>query len=229
MPASQDLGWSCVSGYTCNVTGILGQRLTAGDGLLVRSDGCPERCRCNGVADPLSKGAMCSEISQDPTVQAGVGISDAKDTEGAWCYVDPGLCSDQMPSAVFPNLLISYKVCTYDTEAGTGPAGVPGFPNGGLAVNLLEGTAFTFGEDLVIAAGATYDLCWCNGTEAPCVTEADFSVRIGPLHFSGPTVQQAQRELRCIAGMPCRIPDFDGQAIEEGSRDRVEHDMARLP
>ena len=205
-----------MSGYSCNVTGLLGQRLSAGDGLLVRADGCPERCRCNGVADPLSKGSGCSEISQDPTVQAGVGLTDARDPLGAWCYVDPGLCADAMPSAVFPHLQISYKVCSYSMEAGTGPASVTGFPNGGLAVNL-DGTAFSFGE-LVIASGATYDLCWCNGTEAPCLTEADFAVRIGPLHFSGPTVAQAQREVRCIAGMPCLVPNFDGQAIEEGWR-----------
>jgi len=216
-PFFDDLGWSCVSGYTCNVTGLLGQRLTAEDGLLVRADGCPERCRCNGVADPLSKGAMCSEISQDPTVQAGVGIADARDPLGAWCYVDPGLCDDEMASAVFPNLVISYKVCTYRMQAGTGP-GVPGFPNGGLARNLLDGAAFSFGEDLVIAFGATYDLCWCNGTETSCTTEADFSVRIGPLHFSGPTVHQSEREVRCIAGLPCHVPNFQGQAIEEGSR-----------
>ena len=31
------------------------------------------RCRCSGIADPYSKGAVCSEISQDPSVQAGVG------------------------------------------------------------------------------------------------------------------------------------------------------------
>ena len=159
---------------------------------------------------------MCSEISQDPTVQAGVGIADARDPLGAWCYVDPGLCDDEMASAVFPNLVISYKVCTYRMQAGTGP-GVPGFPNGGLARNLLDGAAFSFGEDLVIAFGATYDLCWCNGTETSCTTEADFSVRIGPLHFSGPTVHQSEREVRCIAGLPCHVPNFQGQAIEEGA------------
>ena len=205
-----------MSGYACDITGLLGERLTAADGLLVRADGCPRRCECNGQADPLSKGAVCSEISQDPTVQAGVGLSDARDPMGAWCYVDPGLCDDEMPSPVYPSLLLSYKVCSYGEVAGTGPARVPGFPNGGVATNLMDGRAFSFGEELVIAFGATYDLCWCNGTEAPCVTEADFAVRIGPLHFSGPTAQQAQREIRCIAGMPCSIPNFDGQAIEEG-------------
>ena len=130
--------------------------------------------------------------------------------------MDPGLCDDEMASAVFPDLMISYKVCTYRMQAGTG-AGVAGFPNGGLATNLLDGAAFSFGEDLVIAFGATYDLCWCNGTETSCISEADFSVRIGPLHFSGPTVQQSEREIRCIAGMPCHIPNFQGQAIEEGA------------
>lgn len=43
------------------------------DRLFVREDGCPFECRCEGVADAYSKGSFCSEISQDPTVQAGVG------------------------------------------------------------------------------------------------------------------------------------------------------------
>lgn len=33
---------------------LLGVGLSKHDGLFVRADGCPERCRCSGVADPLS-------------------------------------------------------------------------------------------------------------------------------------------------------------------------------
>ena len=160
----------------------LGFHLSENDGLFVREDGCPRRCRCQGVADAYSKGSQCSEISQDPTVQAGVGtgnpndwgglevvsdfleswvlfdtdfgslreellesgtfystndipeylsslcsaqlltdmkvlplpgLTDAKDPRGAWCYVEPGQCSDEEQSMVFPQRFLSYKVCSY--------------------------------------------------------------------------------------------------------------------
>ena len=61
----------------------LGFHLSENDGLFVREDGCPRRCRCQGVADAYSKGSQCSEISQDPTVQAGVGLENPKQL-GLW-------------------------------------------------------------------------------------------------------------------------------------------------
>eukprot|EP00438_Fugacium_kawagutii_P010507 Skav232135 [mRNA] locus=scaffold1744:171169:176101:- [translate_table: standard] len=137
-----------------------------------------------GVADAYSKGSFCSEISQDPTVQAGVGLTDAKDPRGPWCYVEPRLCPDAERSQVFPQRFLSYK------EVGTG-ATVPGFPNGGLASTVSEGRGFTWGDQPIIAAGKTYDLCWCNGTASGCTMEADFMVRLGPLHFAGPSSDQA--------------------------------------
>ena len=53
-------------------------------------------------------------------------------------------------------------------EAGSG-AVVPGFPNGGLATTVQDGHGFTWGDLPVIAAGRTYDLCWCNGTASNCL------------------------------------------------------------
>ena len=61
----------------------LGFHLSENDGHFVREDGCPRRCRCQGVADAYSKGSQCSEISQDPTVQAGVGLENPKQL-GLW-------------------------------------------------------------------------------------------------------------------------------------------------
>ena len=51
--------------------------------------------------------------------------------------------------------------------AGTG-ATVMGFPNGGVATTVNDGTDFTWGDLPIIAAGNTYDLCWCNGTASAC-------------------------------------------------------------
>ena len=216
-PFFDDLGWSCVSGRPCNVTSLLGFHLSEMDRLFVREDGCPMRCRCLGIADPYSKGAECSEISQDPSVQAGVGLTDAKDLRGPWCYVAADQCPDAEQSQVFPQLMLSYKVCSYLKAAGTG-ATVMGFPNGGVATTVNDGTDFTWGDLPIIAAGNTYDLCWCNGTASACETEADFSVRLGPLHFGGPSADQAIATEVCRAGLPCEINNFEGQAIENGSR-----------
>ncbi|CAJ1363703.1 unnamed protein product, partial [Effrenium voratum] len=60
---------------------------------------------------------------------------------------------------------------------------------------------------------------WCNGTESEsgCAYEADFAVRLGPLHFGGPSELQASAESICRAGLPCSVP-FTGQAIQNGSR-----------
>eukprot|EP00913_Durusdinium_trenchii_P010848 g10177.t1 len=211
-PFFDDLGWSCVSGRPCNVSDLLGVGLSKHDGLFVRADGCPERCRCSGVADPLSKGAECTPISQDVTVQAGVGLSDAKDLRGSWCYVAPGACRDEEVSQVFPQMMLSYQVCSYLLEAGSGTV-VSGFPNGGLS-QTFDGRSFSWGDGPVVAVGRTYDLCWCNGTASSCTLEADFSVRLGPLHFGGPSTEQAQKVEVCRAGMPCVISGFEGQAIE---------------
>ena len=182
--------------------------------------------------------------------------------------------------------------------AGTG-AMVKGFPNGGVATTVNDGHDFTWGDLPIIAAGKTYDLCWCNGTASACVylgidvwncflriwnprfflgvefadvlvmfakqiwtkkgsrediqihrllfvclklesfhfkfqlstlnpstlhvsqpvrklrTEADFSVRLGPLHFGGPSADQAIAMEVCRAGLPCEINNFEGQAIEK--------------
>lgn len=48
--------------------------------------------------------------------------------------------------------------------------------------------------------------------------EADFSVRLGPLHFGGPSAQQAASVEICRAGLPCSVANFQGQAIQNGSR-----------
>ncbi|CAK9025396.1 Ultraviolet-B receptor UVR8 [Durusdinium trenchii] len=202
-PFFDDLGWSCVSGRPCNVSDLLGVGLSKHDGLFVRADGCPERCRCSGVADPLSKGAECTPISQDVTVQAGVGLSDAKDLRGSWCCLarsGPGHEDNSFPYSYQPGPF--RQVCSYLLEAGSGTV-VSGFPNGGLS-QTFDGRSFSWGDGPVVAVGRTYDLCggrqacegrglgWCNGTASSCTLEADFSVRLGPLHFGGPSTEQAR-------------------------------------
>lgn len=53
-------------------------------------------------------------------------------------------------------------------EVGSG-ATVPGFPNGGVATTLADGRGFSWGDQPIVAAGKTYDLCWCNGTASGCL------------------------------------------------------------
>ena len=58
--------------------------------------------------------------------------------------------------------------CQPPKEVGSG-ATVPGFPNGGVATTVAEGHGFSWGDQPIVAAGKTYDLCWCNGTASGCL------------------------------------------------------------
>eukprot|EP00931_Biecheleriopsis_adriatica_P114653 TRINITY_DN90573_c0_g1_i1.p1 TRINITY_DN90573_c0_g1~~TRINITY_DN90573_c0_g1_i1.p1 ORF type:complete len:1913 (-),score=285.46 TRINITY_DN90573_c0_g1_i1:313-5601(-) len=217
-PLFDELGWSCVAGYNCVVDNVLGVGLTEDDRVMVRADECPGTCACNGHQDANLKGGSCSAISQDEVVLAGAGISDRKDPRGAWCYVDDGACLDQEPSTTFPELWISYRACTFNASVpGEGP---PGFPNGGLLRTYggSGGREFGWGDEIIVAPGATYSLCWCNGTESSCTTQGDFRQRLGPLHYGGPTAAQAQTTMTCRVGLPCVIQGFDGHALINGSR-----------
>lgn len=218
-PLFDELGWECISGRACSVDHILGIGLTETDQLIVRADACPGRCRCAGVVDANRKGGFCSEISQDPLVVNGIGIEDKQDPRGAWCYVRAGTCEDEEPSVVFPNMILSYKVCTYNLPVSENQ-GASGFPNGGLASvrRHSSGRAFDFSLERLIVPGRSYDLCWCNGTESSCKLGADFHVRIGALHMSGPSSQQMAANMSCRVGLPCILSFFNGHAVEDGSR-----------
>lgn len=52
---------------------------------------------------------VCCEI-------LGTGLTDAKDLRGPWCYVAADQCPDAEQSQVFPQLMLSYKVCSYLKE-----------------------------------------------------------------------------------------------------------------
>lgn len=220
-PQFDELGWECVSGRNCSINHILGDGITWRDQVMVREDRCPGRCHCLGVVDGYRKGGECSAISQDPVVVSGVGIADKRDPRGAWCYVPAGACVDEEPSAVFPSMLLSYQVCTFDTPVGIfAPAGPEGFPRNGLAI-MVPGSAgreYEISSTSMVAPGKSYSLCWCNGTETNCATEADFFVSLGALHLAGPSAQQRLANATCRAGLPCVIHPFDGHALELGSR-----------
>ena len=219
-PQFDELGWECVSGRNCSIDNILGVGVSAADSLMVRADECPGRCRCSGVVDPNRKGGSCSAISQDMVVVSGVGLADKRDPRGAWCYVPAGSCSDEEYSVFFPSMTLSYKVCTFSNLVGPfATSGPEGFPNNGLALRRgSEGRAYDISTVSMVVPGASYSLCWCNGTESECRTEGDFAVRLGALHVAGPSLEQRDTNLTCRAGLPCVIRHFDGHALEEGSR-----------
>lgn len=218
-PSSSSAGWHCVAGHTCSVENLSGEGLTAADRILAREDWCPGRCRCNGQDDPDHKGAECSDVSQDRGVPIAGGVADLADPLGAWCYVEAGACSDGRYSGTFPSRVISYVACTFNSTVGVDGSGPQGFPHGGVAGPFsTAGDAFGWGSRPVIAAGAAYNVCWCNGTESGCTTELDFRLSIGLLHFAGPTAVQAASTATCTAGLPCSLGYFDGYGTADGSR-----------
>lgn len=220
-PQFDDLGWECVSGRNCSIDNILGVGLSNKDSVLVRADECPGRCQCSGEVDPHRKGGSCSAISRDPLVVSGVGLEDKRDPRGAWCYVPHGACSDQEFSVLFPSMTLSYKVCTFSRPVGPfASSGPEGFPNNGLALRKSgsQGRAYDISLNSMVALGAAYSLCWCNGTESSCSTEGDFRTRLGALHVAGPTALQRDSNMTCRTGLPCVIDHFAGHALEDGSR-----------
>ena len=77
--------------------------------------------------------------------------------------------SMRQKNKLHPSFVSTSTVLTFWAlqAAGTG-ATVMGFPNGGVATTVNDGTDFTWGDLPIIAAGNTYDLCWCNGTASAC-------------------------------------------------------------
>ncbi|CAJ1459137.1 unnamed protein product [Effrenium voratum] len=218
-PQFDELGWECVSGRNCSIDNILGQGLSMQDQVMVREDDCPGRCQCLGVVDSARKGGSCSPISQSELVVSGVGVDDKQDPRGAWCYVTPGTCPDEEASVLFPSMTLSYKVCTYNEQLGSLPTAPPGFPNRGLVASPGSGgRAYVVSAEAMVAPGAIYSLCWCNGTESSCAFETDFRVRLGAMHMAGPSALQQELNMSCRVGLPCTVGHFGGHALEPGSR-----------
>lgn len=132
-----------------------------------------------------------------------------------------GACSDQEFSVLFPSMTLSYKVCTFSRLVGPfATSGPEGFPNNGLALRKSgsQGRAYDISLNSMVAPGASYSLCWCNGTESSCSAEGDFRTRLGALHVAGPSVVQRDSNMTCRTGLPCVIEHFAGHALEDGSR-----------
>ena len=47
-----------------------------------------------------------------------------------------------------------------------------------------QGRAYDISLNSMVAPGASYSLCWCNGTESSCSAEGDFRTRLGALHVA---------------------------------------------
>lgn len=64
----------------------------------------------------------------------------------------------------------------------------------------LERTQLCLWRQAMVAPGAIYSLCWCNGTESSCAFEKDFRVRLGAMHMAGPSALQQARPRKGAAG-----------------------------
>lgn len=215
-------GWHCTAGRYCTIDNVRGDSLTRRDQLVVRQSWCRGPCACNGQEDTKRKGAQCSKVSQaldvrSPDPQHG-GEVDEEDPRGAWCYVDPGACEDGEPSAIFPDLWISYGACTFSNPVTRTGAGPVGFPNEGLAQTADDGSTYDWGQAPLVAHGFAYNLCWCNGTESYCKEEGDFYIRVGVLYVAGPTIEQNLSTEVCVSNQPCTVWHFAGEAVENGNR-----------
>mmetsp|Transcript_65231 Transcript_65231/g.155809 ORF Transcript_65231/g.155809 Transcript_65231/m.155809 type:complete len:1874 (+) Transcript_65231:103-5724(+) len=223
-------GWACTMGRPCSLGVLRGHHFSVNDRIIARSSGsCFDRCKCNGQADPDSKGALCTNVIQHRSILApSPGETPSElDPNGFWCYVDAGLCDDESPSPIFPERLVSYLVCDatqsvddadYVVELAAGARIATPAP---LGVQRLQGydvQDMRWGTTAVSAPGGLYRLCWCNGTETSCTLQGDFFVPIGTLHVSGLRPGQDQAVYSCVAGMPCSISGVDGYGLSNTHR-----------
>jgi len=230
-PQYEDAGWHCTVGRPCSITDVVGQGLTSSDSVFVRMDRCPGTCKCSGAEDPWHKGAECSSVLQGdfiaqppPGSENNEKVIDKLDPRGAWCYVGYGTCDDAQPSN-FTSMIVSWTACSYNQTAGLPGVSPPGFARNGIALTSPDryteassGDAFYWNTDPMITDGGAYSLCWCNGTASGCKLEVNYRLGIGVLHASGPSEDQLNSEVRCVAGAPCIVENFKGHALFNESR-----------
>jgi len=234
-PRFNDGGWTCIVGHSCKIWNIEGDGLASSDKLIAQQHQCAGRCLCNGQEDADRKGATCSQVSHERHIvppdphSSGVAALDGIDPRGVWCYVSPGTCYDQEQSPTFSSLWISYAACGFQNLSVDVPGfGPPDFPQNGVAQQAsTRGDAYDFGVDPLFVGGASYPLCWCNGTTSSCRSLSEYNLRIGLLHMAGPTAEQRSSIMRCIAGHPCTLRQFRGHALGDGNRLVVLPDTAQ--
>ncbi|CAE8591981.1 unnamed protein product [Polarella glacialis] len=242
-----DLPETCYSGRACVIDNIEGVYLRDGDTIMVL-DACNERgiavegfpnnaiTTTGAVAGTehgwgeakvtavggvymlcwCAKGATCIEVG------------DHRKQVGSLTLVGPG--------GGFNKACSVFEACTWSGMIGQGVAdgdrimileacgtglAVAGFPNSDIAEASGGGGTYTFGstDNVVIAGGAEYAMCWCQAAAGyVCAGPSNFITRAGTLIVSGP---RSDHEYACKKGSPCEVHNFQGIGLVDGDKIKI--------
>ncbi|CAE6958825.1 unnamed protein product, partial [Symbiodinium sp. CCMP2456] len=182
--------YTCISGQTCEIYGLVGQYLSVGD-VYALQDTCG-----TGWVSRVPRGQSLSAEVHGATVGWGPEtISAYTDYAGVPPHIP--VASKRifgwMPGRVFLN--DNDQIAIRDT-CGQSAAAV-GFPNAGLlASGMLP---------RVSASGGQYRLCWC-GLPSECARPENFRTDFGSLLLLGPSPLDQRRT--CVSGQTCRLSDL---------------------
>ena len=116
--------------------------------------------------------------------------------------------------------LLTARVLILET-CGVG-AGFPGayFMPGGFLDQNSSDLGMDNVEEIRLASGGTYRLCWCAGTTlnvqnitAGCLESAQFQTDFGSVDIVGPAPLEQDRT--CVSGLPCEIQGITGLYLNQ--------------
>eukprot|EP00438_Fugacium_kawagutii_P036304 Skav212388 [mRNA] locus=scaffold673:2824:7938:- [translate_table: standard] len=106
------------------------------------------------------------------------------------------------------------------------PTSVPRFSSAGEASLSADGTAVSWGEAVVSAAGGEYRLCWCkrmaglsfdvhssHNYTSSCESPTNFLSDVGTLLLIGVDLEQPRT---CVSGSTCMIDGIKGTYLQDG-------------
>ncbi|CAE7219339.1 unnamed protein product, partial [Symbiodinium microadriaticum] len=188
--------YTCISGQTCEIYGLVGQYLSVGD-VYALQDTCG-----TGWVSRVPRGQSLSAEVHGATVSWGPEtISAAGGTLAAtihfhrvyrlcWCAATFS-CGIQEDFRVDAGEFLIIGVFLNDNDQ--------------IAVRDTCGQS----TDVVSAAGGTYNLCWCSMIPGPCLDAENFVVSIGTLDIIGPSPLRQDRT--CTSGQRCHLDGLLGE------------------
>eukprot|EP00928_Gymnodinium_smaydae_P072692 TRINITY_DN55_c2_g1_i1.p1 TRINITY_DN55_c2_g1~~TRINITY_DN55_c2_g1_i1.p1 ORF type:complete len:1322 (+),score=93.68 TRINITY_DN55_c2_g1_i1:73-4038(+) len=204
---------TCPLGVECQLHNIQGYGLQGGDRLMVLRS--------------------CGQAAQAPTTWwLGRDVSfDLHTNESATHVFEDGRHPDEgMPSGWTRGGWSVWASLSEEMIAGLGfdlspvARGSYGFPNGGVAIGVSEGSAtnpdgnqYSWGGPTWALVGE-YKICWCGESRGiPCTHPEHFSAEAGAILVTGPKVLPgAHQAFTAIRGKPLLISNVEGFQLKAG-------------
>ena len=231
--------WTCIGGVACDISFVYGNDLSANDSVAIL-DSCGSGTFSNGwLAEALAAtfvGPQTIAVEFSVPVTAAAGTYRL-----CWCQplretvdncnlfsqhrVDFGQVTLLGPSRSQHHTCIAGQPCVLEGLLGptaldslvvldscSTSSPVSGWPQGGLFSSVgASGAIFSFGADIVTAAGGLYQLCWCAASN-DCRPGGEEFLSIGHVILVGP--QPLEQYRTCTSGQLCNFGTIEGSFIE---------------